>query len=54
MSIDQAVPWQSLVEVSYVGDKTTGEEFNGGNGNINNLNNLPLGAYWQKDPITGT
>jgi hypothetical protein len=54
VSIDQAVPWQSLVEVSYVGDKTTGEEFNGGNGNINNLNNLPLGAYWQKDPITGT
>ncbi len=54
LSIDQAVPWQSLVEVSYVGDKTTGEEFNGGNGNINNLNNLPLGAYWQKDPITGT
>jgi hypothetical protein len=54
LSIDQAVPWQSLVEISYVGDKTSGEEFNGGNGNINNLNNLPLGAYWQKDPITGT
>jgi len=53
VSIDQAVPWQSLVEVSYVGNKTSGEEFNGGNGNINNLNNLPLGAYWKPDPITG-
>jgi len=54
VSIDQATPWQSLVEISYVGDKTSGEEFNGGNGNINNLNNLPLGAYWQRDPLTGT
>jgi len=53
VSIDQAVPWQSLVEVSYVGNKTSGEEFNGGNGNINNLNNLPLGAYWKPDPISG-
>ena len=54
VSIDQAVPWQSLVEVSYVGNKTSGEEFNGGNGNINNLNNLPLGAYWKPDPISGS
>ncbi len=53
VSIDQATKWQSLVEISYVGNHTTGEEFNGGNGNINNLGNVPLGAYWKPDPITG-
>jgi len=53
VSIDQATKWQSLVEISYVGNHTTGEEFNGGNGNINNLGDVPLGAYWQKDPISG-
>lgn len=53
LSIDQAIKWQSLIELSYVGNHTTGEEFNGGNSNINNLDNIPLGALWQKDPITG-
>lgn len=53
VSIDQATPWQGLAEISYVGNHTTGEEFNGGNGNINNLNNLPLGAYWKADPLNG-
>lgn len=55
VSIDQATKWQSLVEISYVGNHTTGEEFNGGNGNLNNLNNVPLGALWAKtDPVTGS
>jgi hypothetical protein len=54
VSVDQATKWQSLVELSYVGNHTTGEEFNGGNGNINNLNNVPLGALWANaDPLTG-
>ncbi|MFZ0688240.1 MAG: hypothetical protein WAM68_00335, partial [Acidobacteriaceae bacterium] len=54
VSVDQATKWQSIVELSYVGNHTTGEEFNGGNGNINNLNNIPLGAMWAAtDPITG-
>jgi hypothetical protein len=54
LSIDQAIKWQSLVEISYVGNHTTGEEFNGGNSNLNNLNNIPLGAEWAAvDPITG-
>lgn len=53
VSIDQATKWQSLVEISYVGNHTTGEEFNGGNGNLNNLNNMAPGALWGKDPITG-
>jgi len=54
VSIDQATKWQSLVEISYVGNHTTGEEFNGGNGNINNLNNVPLHALWAaNDPVTG-
>jgi hypothetical protein len=52
-SVDQATKWQSLVEISYVGNHTTGEEFNGGNGNINNLGNVPLGAEWKADPFNG-
>ncbi|HEY1499485.1 MAG TPA: TonB-dependent receptor [Acidobacteriaceae bacterium] len=55
VSVDQAIKWQSLIELSYVGNHTTGEEFNGGNGNLNNLNNIPLGAFWSAtDPITNT
>ncbi len=53
VSIDQATKWQSLVEISYVGNHTTGEEFNGGNGNINNLNDIQPGGLWKPDPITG-
>lgn len=52
-SIDQAVKWQSLVEISYVGNHTTGEEFNGGNSDINNLNGILPGGYFKPDPITG-
>jgi len=51
VSIDQSTPWQSLVEISYVGNHTTGEEFNGGNSGINDLNQVPLGGYFQPDPI---
>jgi hypothetical protein len=51
VSIDQSTPWQSLVELSYVGNHTTGEEFNGGNSGINDLDQVPLGGYFQKDPI---
>jgi hypothetical protein len=53
VSVDQATKWQSLVEISYVGNHTTGEEFNGGNSKINDLNNIGLGGYWKPDPITG-
>jgi len=53
VSIDQATKWQSLVEISYVGNHTTSEEFNGGNGKINDLNDVLPGALWKPDPITG-
>lgn len=52
-SIDQATKWQSLVEISYVANHTTGEEFNGGNSDINDLNAVPIGGYFKPDPITG-
>ncbi|HKR27348.1 MAG TPA: carboxypeptidase regulatory-like domain-containing protein [Acidobacteriaceae bacterium] len=52
VSIDQATKWQSLVELSYVGNHTTGEEFNGGNSDINNLNGIGYGGYFKPDPIT--
>lgn len=53
VSIDQATPWQSLVELSYVGNHTTGEEFNGGNTDYNDLNGIQAGGLWKPDPITG-
>jgi hypothetical protein len=53
VSVDQATKWQSLVELSYVGNHTTGEEFNGGNGKINDLNNILPGGEWKADPIKG-
>ena len=58
VSIDQATKWQSLVEISYVGNHTTGEEFNGGNSDINDLNGIPYGGYFKanqyvNDSVTG-
>ena len=54
VSIDQATKWQSLVELSYVGNHTTGEEFNGGNGKLNDLNNILPGEEWKADPENGS
>ena len=50
VSIDQATKWQSLVEISYVGNHTTGEEFNGGNSDINDLDGILPGGYFKADP----
>jgi hypothetical protein len=49
-SVDQAVPGHSVAEFGYVGSKTTNGYIGGGLGNINNV---PLGALFQPDPITG-
>ncbi len=54
VSIDQATPWQSLLEVSYVGNHTTGEEFNGGNTDYNDLDAVLPGGYFKPDPVKTT
>ena len=53
ITISQALPWRSVFEVSYVGNKSTNELINGGNGNIDNLNNVTPGAFWLPDPVLG-
>jgi hypothetical protein len=58
-TISQQAPWNSLVEVAYVGNKDTqlligGESISGsGFTDYINVNKTPLGAFYKADPITG-
>jgi len=54
VTIDQAVPWGSLIEVSYVGNRSADEWMDGSNSNLYNLNNVPVGGLFAPDPVTGT
>jgi hypothetical protein len=50
ISIGQALPWRSVFEISYVGNKSYNLLINGGNGKLSDANsNLP-GAYFAADP----
>lgn len=51
ITISQALPWRSVFEVSYVGNKSYNELINGGNSGINNINTPGFGAYYLKDPL---
>ncbi len=53
LTISQALPWRSVFEVSYVGNKSYNELINGGNSNIDNLNTPGFGAYFLQDPVLG-
>jgi len=50
ISVAQALPWRSVFEVSYVGNRSRDELINGGNGKIDDLNSNFPGAYWLPDP----
>jgi hypothetical protein len=53
-TISQRAVWNSLVEVQYVGNHSADGLIDGSsNGNLGNINNTPLGAYYLPDPITG-
>ncbi|HTV16633.1 MAG TPA: carboxypeptidase regulatory-like domain-containing protein [Acidobacteriaceae bacterium] len=54
VTISQAIPWHSLLEVSYVGNRSYEEFMDGTNSNLYNLNNVPIGGIFRPDPITGT
>ena len=41
VTISQALPWRSVLEISYVANKSQNEWINGSNGNLNDLNNIP-------------
>ncbi len=50
VSIAQALPWRSVFEASYIGNKSSNQLLNGGNGKISDANsNLP-GTYFLADP----
>jgi hypothetical protein len=53
VTISQRVPWRSVAEFQYSGNKSLDMLVNGGNGNLGNLNNIPQGAFFGIDPITG-
>jgi hypothetical protein len=52
-TISQATPWQSLLEVSYVGSRTRDMEVGTSNNKINDVNIIAPGTYFKPDPVTG-
>ncbi len=59
MTISQQLPWQTLLEVAYVGNDSEnlpvgGEALSGGGfPEYTNVNKIPVGAFFKPDPITG-
>jgi hypothetical protein len=52
-TISQALPWRSVMEVSYVGNRSANEYMDGSNGKLFDLNNIPTGGLFKADPKTG-
>ncbi len=52
-TISQALPWRSVLEVSYIGNRSANEIIDGGNSNLYNLNNVLPGRFFGSDPTTG-
>ena len=53
VTISQALPWRSVLEVSYIGNRSANEYLDGSNGNLFNLNNVHPGAFFGADPVLG-
>src|SRR5205823_7382210 len=53
VTIDQALPWRSIFEISYVGNNSRNLLFAGTNADPLNINMPPLGAFFRPDPLTG-
>jgi hypothetical protein len=53
ITISQALPWRSVFEISYVGNKSANELLNGSNGKVNDINAVVPGSYFFPDPVTG-
>ena len=51
-TVSQALPWRSVLEISYIGNRSANEWEDGTNSNIYNLNNVPVGGFFQPDPVT--
>ena len=53
VTISQALPWRSVFEISYVGNKSVNELINGGNGKLDDINNILPGGMFGIDPVQG-
>ncbi len=51
-TVSQALPWHSVMELSYIGNRSANEWEDGTNSNIYNINNIPVGGLFQPDPVT--
>lgn len=54
--VSQQVPWRSLVEIEYSGNRTRNALLTGNGSNMNfisNINKIPVGALFGADPVTG-
>jgi hypothetical protein len=53
VTFSQALPWRSVFEASYVGNRSRNLYQDGSNGGLGNLNNTPYGGIFLTDPILG-
>ena len=53
VTISQALPWRSVLEVSYVGNKSQNMWIDGTNGKLGDLNNISPGTFFLPDPQLG-
>ena len=53
VTISHQLPWRSVFEVSYVGNKSSNILVNGNNSNLYNLNNVQPGGLYGVDPVYG-
>ena len=51
-TVSQRAPWRSVAEFEYAGSRSRDLLTNGGQ-NLGNIDNIPLGAFFGTDPITG-
>lgn len=54
IAISQALPWHSVLQVAYVGDKSSNLYVDGSNGKLNDINNVRPGSIFLPDPLTGS
>src|SRR6185437_5625764 len=50
VTVSQAMPWRSVLEVSYVANKSKNLLLNGNNDKIGDINGVPFGSYFKLDP----
>ena len=52
-TISREFPFRSLFQISYIGNRSYHTYVDGSNGRLDDINNVPLGGFFQPDPVTG-